>query len=85
MFNVLPVQMGLTITAMFTTGYQTIQTPFQKAIATEERCNRTDVSKISGNASNQAEPMALLPCWVFACGYKMAQKSQEQSWPIKHH
>jgi TonB family protein len=42
-------------------------------------------SKISGNASNQAEPMALLPCGVFACGYKMAQESQEQSWPIKHH
>jgi len=42
-------------------------------------------SKISGNARNQAESMALLPCWVFACGYKMAQESQEQSWPIKQH
>jgi hypothetical protein len=49
------------------------------------RRNRTKGSKISGNASNQAEPMALLPCWVFACGYKMAQESQEQSWPIKYH
>src|SRR6266403_5959230 len=29
-------------------------------------------------------PIALLPCWVFACEYKMAQESQEQSWPIKH-
>src|SRR5436190_22721324 len=37
------------------------------------------------NKRNQAEPMALLPCWVFTCGYKMAQESQEQSWPIKHH
>src|SRR6267378_7054004 len=33
------------------------------------------------HASNQPEPMALLPCWPFArgynaCGYKMAQESQ---------
>jgi hypothetical protein len=26
-----------------------------------------------------------VPCRVFACGYKMAHESQEQSWPIKHH
>ena len=51
-----------------------------------KRCrNRTKGSRISGNASNQAESMALLPCWVFDCGYEMAQESQEQSWPINHH
>jgi len=42
-------------------------------------------SKISGNASDQAGPMALLPYWVFAWGYKLTQESQERSWPIKHH
>lgn len=42
-------------------------------------------SKISCTVSNQAESMALLPCWILACAYKMAQESQEQSWPIKHH
>jgi hypothetical protein len=31
--------------------------------------NAISLGKISGNASNQAEPMALLPRWVFARGY----------------
>jgi hypothetical protein len=41
-------------------------------------------SKISGHAGNQGEPMGLLGCSVFAGGYRLAQGSQEQSWPIKH-
>ena len=47
--------------------------------------NRTKGSKNSANASNQADPMALPACWVFAGGYKMAQESHAQAWPVKHH
>jgi hypothetical protein len=43
-------------------------------------------SQVTGvEVPDNAVTGALLPCWVFACRYKMAQKSQEQSWPIKHH
>ena len=61
-----------------------ILTTRPSVLSGKRSCNRTTGSKISGNASNQAEPMALLPCWVFAYRYKMARESQEQSWPIKH-
>jgi len=44
-----------------------------------QRVLESQVSEQSGRADGTT---ALLG---FACGYKMAQESQEQSWPIKHH
>src|SRR6267143_2575048 len=48
----------------------------------ETRYNRVSCphSLRRGNL-NQAESMALLPCWVLACGYRMGQESQSNHGP----
>ena len=61
--------------------------PLQHAVgpgALRFATKRTNGSRISGmRAIGRTDGTTAL--LVFACGYKMAQECQGQSWPIKYH